>query len=316
MRVRTIRGAAICLAVVVLACEDDDGAEDRKELGEPAVAEYLQPAEAIGEGETVSDWSSAVTGSPDGLLCKSCNSNADCGGGSNYCLQRSDGVRFCGRDCRTMACPSSYTCMRLSTTVQQCVPPAADCSRVPTAPVDAGVPDAGTRVDSGTPSVDAGTSVDAGMSMEVPNTPHCAAAAAWNVQWSGYENEVLRLSNEYRRTGATCGTTPYAPAPALTMSPALRCAARLHSKDMIDRAYFSHTTPDGVTFSQRITQAGYSWRTAGENIASGYRTPREVVDGWIKSPGHCQNLMKSAFTQIGIGFYQGNSWTQDFGTPW
>jgi uncharacterized protein YkwD len=308
------------MAVLVAGCEsgDGDGAGDRRELGEPAAAEYLEPVEATDQGPTMANESSATAGTADALLCRTCSTNADCGGGSNYCLRRSDGVRFCGRDCRALACPSSYTCTRLTTTVQQCVPPLADCSRVPAAPADAGVArDAGVGpADSGPLAVDAGPRVDAGTSTQVPNTSHCAAAAAWNPLWSGYEDEVLRLSNDYRGRGATCGTTAFAPAPPLTMSPALRCAARLHSKDMIDRSYFSHTTPDGVTFSQRITQAGYSWRTAGENIALGYRTPREVVDGWMNSPGHCQNLMKSGFTQIGIGFYQGNSWTQNFGTPW
>jgi uncharacterized protein YkwD len=124
---------------------------------------------------------------------------------------------------------------------------------------------------------------------------------------------VLQVANQYRASGALCGATRYGPAAPLSVSPALRCAARLHAKDMQTRNYFSHTTPDGVTFDQRITQAGYDWQTIGENIAYGQRSAAEVMNAWMQSPGHCQNVMNPDFKELGVGFYDNYRWVQDFG---
>lgn len=295
-RTNTGRAGLCACAVSLIACQDGGAGAGTEKLGEPvrmSIPTFDEESEVASTGQAL----------VAELLCKACTTSADCGGVPNYCLRRSDGVRFCGGDCRSSACPTGYTCTRLSSSVSQCVPPQADCSRVPAdaGSVDAGAPDASTPAPS-----------DAGV---VPNTAHCAPAASWDPAWTAFEDEVLRLSNTYRQAGATCGTTSYPPAAPLLANPALRCAARLHSKDMQDRDYFSHTTPDGVTFDQRITQAGYRWRTIGENIAAGYRTPQAVVQGWMQSPGHCQNIMNARFTQLGVGFYDDYQWTQDFGAP-
>lgn len=272
---------------------------EQPQIGEPATQERL----------TATDEERGTQKATGDKLCLPCASSRDCGGSPNLCLRRNDGVMFCGQDCRSTACPSGYTCTRLSSTISQCVPPQADCSRVPrdAGTTDAGPSDAGVR-DAG--PMDAGGTADAGT---VPATAHCAPAANWSAAWSSYEDEVLRLANQYRAAGATCGTTSYGPAAALSVNPALRCAARLHAKDMQDRNYFSHTTPDGVTFDQRITQAGYDWRTIGENIAYGQRSPQEVMTAWMQSPGHCQNLMNPSFKELGVGFYDNYRWVQDFG---
>lgn len=138
---------------------------------------------------------------------------------------------------------------------------------------------------------------------------------------SADELEILRLTNEARARGATCGTVPQAPAPALRWNDQLAHAARNHALDLGKRRYFDHTTPEGVKFSDRITGAGYVWRTAGENIAAGQPSPAAVVDAWLRSPGHCTNLMNPAFTEMGVGGVRvdgspyGLYWGQNFGTP-
>lgn len=138
---------------------------------------------------------------------------------------------------------------------------------------------------------------------------------------SADELEILRLTNEARARGATCGTVPQAPAPALRWNDQLAHAARNHALDLGKRSYFDHTTPEGVKFSDRITGAGYVWRTAGENIAAGQPSPAAVVDAWLRSPGHCTNLMNPAFTEMGVGGVRvdgspyGLYWGQNFGTP-
>ena len=297
---RKTRAGAVALIGVtgIIGCTDtgDDPGPDLLRLGEPVSESRFEPIEA---SDDVQQSTSSATGD---TLCASCTSNAACGTG-NYCLQRTDGVRFCGRDCRTTACPSGYSCLALSTSVSQCVPATGACAT--SRPPDAGVPrDAGVS--------DAGTAPSLG---DVPTSMYCAAAAQWDATAAGHEGEVLRLVNLRRQAGASCGGVAYAATRPLTAAPALRCAARLHARDMVVRGYFSHTSQNGDTFSKRITAAGYVWRTVGENIASGYPSPQAVVDGWMTSSGHCKNIMNPAFTELGVGLYGPAMWTQDFGAP-
>lgn len=119
-----------------------------------------------------------------------------------------------------------------------------------------------------------------------------------------YETEVLRLVNIER---ANNGLKP------LTMNWKLSRVARYKSQDMHDKGYFSHTSPTYGSPFNMMTKFGISYRTAGENIAMGYRTPQAVVTGWMNSPGHRANILKSSFTQMGVGYVaSGNYWTQMF----
>jgi len=138
-----------------------------------------------------------------------------------------------------------------------------------------------------------------------------------NASW---EIEVVTLVNQRRTAGATCGATTYAPAPALVLNAALRAAARGHSEDMATHNYFSHTSYDGRTFSQRISTAGYTGAPPwGENIAAGQSSPAAVVNGWMNSTVHCASIMNPSYRAIGVGYaYRaasnyGHYWTQDFG---
>ncbi|WP_211231616.1 CAP domain-containing protein [Eisenibacter elegans] len=133
------------------------------------------------------------------------------------------------------------------------------------------------------------------------------------------ENELnpqrmLELVNQYRTQGCTCGTTRMLPVPPLTWNNKLERAAIDHSKDMRDNNYFSHTSLDGTRFTERITRAGYQFNAAGENIARGQTSEQAVVDSWIRSEGHCRNIMSGNFTEIGAG-RSGNYWTQVFARP-
>jgi len=169
-----------------------------------------------------------------------------------------------------------------------------------------------------------------GMSMapvatpDVPETDLCAAVANWEPEWVQFEEEVLLLVNEFRSQPADCGELgEFEPAAPLAMNPVLRCSARLHSVDMFERDYFDHDTPDGVDPFQRMAEAGFEGSRAGENIALGQRTPEEVMQAWMDSDGHCENIMRPEYTLIGIGYAPGaaarqgksNFWTQNFGTP-
>jgi hypothetical protein len=125
-----------------------------------------------------------------------------------------------------------------------------------------------------------------------------------------FESEVIELVNVEREAR---NLRP------LSYSEELTIAARLHSQDMSDQNYFSHTSQDGREFYERIASAGYDYRNCGENIAAGYATPEAVVDGWMNSDGHRANILDPDYCDIGVGYaaVAGNLyhhyWTQDFG---
>src|SRR5689334_22644408 len=89
---------------------------------------------------------------------------------------------------------------------------------------------------------------------------------------------------------------------------------------MADNGFFSHTGLDGSSPFDRMRQAGYNFLSAGENVAYGYATPQAVMDAWMNSPGHRDNILQPLYTEIGIGVavHGGTSgpiyWTQDFGS--
>ncbi len=121
------------------------------------------------------------------------------------------------------------------------------------------------------------------------------------------ENRVAALTNA-ERTAAGCGE--------LRMDEHLRTAARGHSADMALHDYFSHTGRDGSSPSDRARAAGYDGGV-GENIAMGYRTPEDVVSGWMNSDGHRANILNCSYAAIGVGLAYDDRgrpyWTQKFG---
>ncbi|MBQ8392988.1 MAG: SafA/ExsA family spore coat assembly protein [Clostridia bacterium] len=121
---------------------------------------------------------------------------------------------------------------------------------------------------------------------------------------SSYEMEVIHLVNNIR---AEKGLKE------LTYNWELSRVARYKSQDMKDNKYFSHTSPVYGSPFQMMKSFGITYKTAGENIARGQRTPEEVVNAWMNSSGHRANILNSSFTQIGVGYVaDGNYWTQMF----
>ncbi|SDN07256.1 uncharacterized protein, YkwD family [Psychrobacillus sp. OK028] len=100
---------------------------------------------------------------------------------------------------------------------------------------------------------------------------------------------------------------------ALQIDTKLTQSAQAKSQDMKNKNYFSHTSPTyGSPFDQ-MKSMGITYKSAAENIAMGQRSPQEVVDAWMKSPGHKANIMNASFTHIGVGLSDsGYYWTQQF----
>jgi len=98
--------------------------------------------------------------------------------------------------------------------------------------------------------------------------------------------------------------------------------AEMKAQNMIDLGYFSHNSPNGTTPWYWFKQAGYDYRTAGENLAIGFIESGEVFNAWVASPSHKANLLSPKFEEVGIaiikGIFQGQETTivvQSFGTP-
>lgn len=181
--------------------------------------------------------------------------------------------------------------------------------------------EASDRQSVGTPlHSEAGSSADSGpqfraVDFSTPDTAYCSPFRDWDPELIAFETEVLELSNAVRAQGQDCGSQgSFGPAPALKLNSALNCAARAHSTYMRDNQVFDHVGPDGQSPGDRIALTGYRVRRWGENIAYGYPTPEAVVEGWKNSEGHCANLMRASYTQMGVGAVRGGDrrihWTQ------
>jgi uncharacterized YkwD family protein/spore coat assembly protein SafA len=121
------------------------------------------------------------------------------------------------------------------------------------------------------------------------------------------EEQVAKLVNQER---AKYGLKP------LKLNWELSRVARYKSQDMIDKRYFSHTSPTYGSPFDMIRNFGISYRSAGENIAAGQKTPQEVMNAWMNSEGHRKNILSSQYTEIGVGYAKGGQyghyWTQMF----
>lgn len=124
---------------------------------------------------------------------------------------------------------------------------------------------------------------------------------------SSYERQVADLVNAER---AKAGLAP------LTLDSSISNAARAKSKDMATNNYFAHTSPTYGNAGNMLSQFGVKYTAWGENIASGQKTPQQVVTAWMNSQGHRENIMSSTFTKIGVGYATNSNgvpyWTQIF----
>jgi uncharacterized protein YkwD len=133
--------------------------------------------------------------------------------------------------------------------------------------------------------------------------------------------QVLKHLNELRAQGRVCGGQAMAPAAPLRWQPTLVDAASRYAAELSSRNKLSHTSLSGATLPQRLEAARYPMRLAAENLASGPDSLEEVVGLWLKSPGHCENLMGPDFTEVGIACDMRESysaqpyWVMELGRP-
>lgn len=135
-----------------------------------------------------------------------------------------------------------------------------------------------------------------GQKVNIPTIDHIKAI----------EHDVIQLCNQER---AKHGLQPLSPDWQVSR------VARHKSTDMRDKNYFSHTSPTYGSPFDMLKAYNISYRAAGENIAKGQRSAQQVVQSWMNSSGHRQNILSPNYTHIGVGYADGGTgpyWTQMF----
>lgn len=131
-----------------------------------------------------------------------------------------------------------------------------------------------------------------------------------SVTTTSQENEVIRLVNIQRSKAGL---------QQLKTNWQLSRVARYKSADMANKGYFAHNSPTYGTPFQMMESFGLRFSAAGENIAYGQRTPAEVMNDWMNSPGHRNNILSPSYTEIGVGLAKNKNgvcyWTQQFMKP-
>lgn len=106
------------------------------------------------------------------------------------------------------------------------------------------------------------------------------------------DSEVIRITNEYRQKEGL---------PPLRENEKLSEAAMMRADDMFKRQYFDHIAPDGTDVTYTLSVVKYEYAASGENLALGFfKDSKELVDAWMASPGHRENILKKNFTEIGV----------------
>ncbi len=137
-----------------------------------------------------------------------------------------------------------------------------------------------------------------------PATTQNNAPAPTTGNVSQYVQQVIDLTNAQRSKNGL---------PALKADTQLNGVAQKKSLDMQQKNYFSHTSPTYGSPFDMMRDFGVTYKSAGENIAQGQRTPQEVVTAWMNSEGHRKNILSANFTHIGVGYEAtGKHWTQMF----
>jgi uncharacterized protein YkwD len=139
----------------------------------------------------------------------------------------------------------------------------------------------------------------------------CEDVVDWDDELVAAEEDLLAAVNAARAAGGRCGGLRFPPAPPIGFDPALRCAARLHSLDMIARAYLGQVDPDGVGTGPRLAALGFAAATFAENVGFGYLDGEAAVLAWRDSPPNCWKLHARELTLAGAGVAAGEFTPKD-----
>ena len=134
----------------------------------------------------------------------------------------------------------------------------------------------------------------------------CSDATAVPDFTADMEAEVCAVFQLVNQERVSRGLAPYA------WNSRLAVASQRHAEDMVQQDYFSHTSLDGRDFTDRADDAGYDGSPRGENIAAGQGSAEAVMNAWMNSTGHRNNILAAGSNEIGIGLSE-RHWVQNFG---
>ena len=107
------------------------------------------------------------------------------------------------------------------------------------------------------------------------------------------EEEIIAICNQLRQERGL---------PPFSINWEAARVARHKTEGMMNHVYFSHDSPVYGSFFDMLNNFNIPYYAAGENIARGFVTPQSVVDAWMASPNHRQNILSKSFTQAGAGY--------------
>lgn len=143
--------------------------------------------------------------------------------------------------------------------------------------------------------------------LALSNVSVYAIAGTTPVVNQSYEQKVVELVNIERQKNGL---------PELFYDSSISDVARTKSQDMAVNNYFAHYSPTYGMASDMLLKFGITWSSWGENIASGQDTPESVVNAWMNSPSHRENILSPNFALLGVGYFVDSSgtpyWTQMF----
>jgi len=162
---------------------------------------------------------------------------------------------------------------------------------------------------------DAATDEDGGFDERDRNEldqEHCEATFDWPESYADDEAGLLAAINALRGRSIRCGEREIDDLAPLRSSEALRCSARLHSLDMVQRDFIGRTNPDGDRPGERMFAAGFDVEDWDESLVIGEREPGRALQQLLDDDGDdCMNVGTRRHTHIGIGRYE-DRWTVDF----
>jgi uncharacterized protein YkwD len=149
--------------------------------------------------------------------------------------------------------------------------------------------------------------------------PNAASSADGSCGIGNFSQAMLGAVNAARAQARSCGGTAHGATHALAWSGTLAQAANVHSSDMANNNFFSHTGSNGSSADARMRAAGFKGKRTAENIAAGQAGLQASVQQLLDSPSHCTTIMSARLTQIGAacasngGSTYKSYWTLDFG---
>jgi uncharacterized protein YkwD len=123
---------------------------------------------------------------------------------------------------------------------------------------------------------------------------------------------ILEKINAVRSQGCYCGWRWMPPVHPLKWDDTLYESAKHHAEEMATHRFFAHYSKCGKDIGTRLSDFGYDWQMAGENIGEGQDTFDQVLDEWIRSRSHCRMLMSPKVEEVAVAKYR-DKWVQHFG---